>query len=68
MKYLRMSGHEFLFDVGKDRREVANIRSHHPEVFAALKTAFAEWDATMLPYTESTFSYELRSNGNLAGY
>lgn len=68
MKYLRMSGHEFLFDVAKDRREVANIRSHHPEVFAALKTAFAEWNATMLPYTDSTFSYELRGNGNLAGY
>lgn len=68
MKYLRMGGHEFLYDVGKDRREVANIAPHHPEMLASLKNAFTEWDKNMLPYPDTTFSYELRGNGHMAGY
>ncbi len=68
MKYLTMSGHEFLFDIDADPREVANLKTVHPETFATLKAAFAEWNAAMLPYLDSTFSYELRGKGNLAGY
>lgn len=68
MKYLKMSGHEFLFDLSADPREVANIRSHHLGIFNELKSAFNQWNAGMLPYLDTTFSYELRDNGHLAGY
>ncbi len=68
MKYLQMSGHEFLFAIDQDPREVANIRSHHREIFDELRKALANWNADMLPYPDDTFSYELRDNGHLAGY
>ncbi|MGH6653428.1 MAG: sulfatase family protein [Sphingopyxis sp.] len=68
LKYLAMSGHEFLFDIAADPREVANLKTVQPEAFDRLKSAFAAWDRDMLPYLPSTFSYELRGNGHLAGY
>lgn len=68
MKYLQMSGHEFLFDIGVDPLERANLKTVHPERFQQLKSAFESWNLGMLPYRESTFSYELRGNGSLAGY
>ncbi|MFC0104375.1 sulfatase family protein [Sphingopyxis terrae] len=68
LKYLAMSGHEFLFDVAADPREVANLKTVHPRDFTRLKAAFDRWDEDMLPYLPSTFSYELRGNGHLAGY
>lgn len=68
LKYLAMSGHEFLFDIAADPREVANLKTVRTDAFAALKAEFAAWDAQMLPYLDSTFSYELRGNGHLAGY
>ncbi|MBK6707313.1 MAG: sulfatase-like hydrolase/transferase [Sphingomonadales bacterium] len=68
LKYLAMSGHEFLFDIAADPREVANIRPHREADFDALKAAFADWNRQMLPYPVTTFSYELRDNGHLAGY
>ena len=67
-KYLAMTGHEFLFDIAADPREVANLKTVQPEIFARLKAAFTAWDKDMLPYLPSTFSYELRGNGHLAGY
>lgn len=67
-KYLSMSGHEFLFDVEADPREVANLKTANPDIFARLKAAFENWDKEMLPYQPSNFSYELRGKGNLAGY
>lgn len=67
-KYLAMSGHEFLFDVEADPREVANLKEVHPARFATLKAAYEQWDKQMLPYLPSSFSYELRGNGHLAGY
>ena len=68
LKYLAMSGHEFLFDIAAGPREVANLKTVQPEAFNRLKSAFAAWDSDMLPYLPSTFSYELRGNGHLAGY
>lgn len=67
-KYLSMSGHEFLFDLEADPREVANLKDARPADFADLKAAFTDWNAGMLPYPETTFSHELRGKGNLAGY
>lgn len=68
MKYLAMSGHEFLFDIEADPREVANLKTASPDVFQALKTSFDDWNKDMLPYLDTTFSHELRDNGHLAGY
>lgn len=68
MKYLAMSGNEFLFDLANDPLEAANLKSVHPEVFSALKGEFAKWNGGMLPYPETSFSYELRGNGHQAGY
>lgn len=68
LKYLSMSGYEFLFDIAADPREVANLKDVRPDTFARLKSAFTRWNEGMLPYPDSTFSYELRDNGHLAGY
>lgn len=67
-KYLSMGGHEFLFDVEADPREVANLKAANSDIFERLKAAFGKWDKEMLPYQTSNFSYELRGKGNLAGY
>jgi len=48
MKYLSMGGNEFLFDVVADPLERANLKARDPETFAALKQAFADWNAGML--------------------
>lgn len=48
MKYLSIGGNEFLFDVVDDPLERANLKDRQPETFAALKQAFAEWNAGML--------------------
>jgi arylsulfatase A-like enzyme len=52
-KYLRIAGHEFLFDVVQDPRERANLRDVHPAVFAQLKQDFEAWNATMLPESDT---------------
>ncbi|MBX9775326.1 MAG: sulfatase-like hydrolase/transferase [Xanthobacteraceae bacterium] len=49
MKYLRIAGNEFLFDVVKDPRERANLKVRQADVFNRLKTEWEEWDRTMLP-------------------
>lgn len=55
-KYLRLGGKEHLFDVRKDPRERAQQKDVHPEIMAALKARWEEWNATMLPYPEKSFS------------
>jgi arylsulfatase A-like enzyme len=52
-KYLRIAGHEFLFDVVNDPRERANLREVHTDVFDRLRQWFEEWNATMLPESSS---------------
>ena len=49
MKYLRIAGNEFLFNVIEDPLERANLKNRQPDVFARLKTAYEEWNANMLP-------------------
>ncbi len=48
-KYFSARGHSFLFDVVADPMERANLKHRRPAEFAALVTAWAEWNATMLP-------------------
>jgi len=49
MKYLRIDQNEFLFNVVKDPRERANLKSRQAETFARLKDDWEAWEKTMLP-------------------
>jgi len=49
-KYLRIGGREYLFNLVEDERERANRRLAEPERFARMRSAWADWNATMLPY------------------
>lgn len=48
MKYLKINGNEFLFDVVADPLERGNLKDREPQVFAALKGEFEAWNAGML--------------------
>jgi arylsulfatase A-like enzyme len=49
-KYLKLADREYLFDVVMDPRERADLSEQHPEVFVRLRSEFAAWNETMLPY------------------
>jgi arylsulfatase A-like enzyme len=49
MKYLRVEGNEFLFNVAKDPRERANLKGRQPDVFARLKADWETWEKGVLP-------------------
>jgi arylsulfatase A-like enzyme len=49
MKYLRINGNEFLFNVAEDPLERANLKERQPDVFKRMVAAYEEWNATMLP-------------------
>ena len=49
MKYLRIAGNEFLFNVADDPRERADLKLRQAEAFNRLKTEWEVWDKTMLP-------------------
>jgi arylsulfatase A-like enzyme len=56
-KYLRIADTEYLFDVVADPQERGNLRTHHPEKFAALKADWDRWNAGMLAYTSESPSW-----------
>ncbi len=56
-KYLRINGAEYLFDVVADPQERGNLRTRHPERFAALKADWDRWNAGMLAYTADSTSW-----------
>jgi arylsulfatase A-like enzyme len=58
-KFLRLGGHEFLFNLKFDVHERANFARKEPARFEAMKKAHADWSATMLPYTAETSSYNI---------
>jgi hypothetical protein len=49
MKYLRIAGNEFLFNVVDDPLERANLKARQPEVFQRMVNDYEAWNATMLP-------------------
>jgi arylsulfatase A-like enzyme len=61
-KFLRLGGHEFLFDLSQDEHERANRAKHEPERFERMKKAHAAWTGTMLPYPEDSRSWDVRGN------
>ena len=49
VKYLRIAGNEFLFNVVEDPLERANLKTRQPDTFKQMAQAWDEWNATMLP-------------------
>ncbi len=49
MKYLKIAGNEFLFNVADDPLERANLKARQPDVFKRMLQSYEEWNAAMLP-------------------
>ena len=48
-KYLRVDGHDYLFDIAADARERANLAHREPQRLEAMRARWLAWDATMPP-------------------
>jgi arylsulfatase A-like enzyme len=59
-KYLRLGRKEHLFDLSADARERADRSVDEPQRLAALRDAYAAWNAGMLPYNAGTFTYDVK--------
>ena len=46
-KYLKVDGHEYLFDLSLDARERANLKHRDPMRFEAMRAAWQGWNASM---------------------
>jgi arylsulfatase A-like enzyme len=51
-KYLRVDGHDYLFDIPADERERANLAGRHPDRLADMRDAWERWNETMPPIPE----------------
>jgi arylsulfatase A-like enzyme len=51
-KYLRVDGHDYLFDIAADERERANLAGRDPARLAGLRDAWEAWNETMPPIPE----------------
>jgi len=51
-KYLRVDGHDYLFDIPADERERANHAARQPERLAAMRADWEAWNASMPPIPE----------------
>jgi arylsulfatase A-like enzyme len=48
-KYLRVDGHDYLFDLEADERERANRAPREPTRLARMRSEWEAWNATMPP-------------------
>jgi arylsulfatase A-like enzyme len=48
-KYLQVDGHEYLFNIGKDERERANLAAREPERLARLRAQWEAWNESVPP-------------------
>ncbi len=55
-KALKILDNTFLFNVVEDPLERANMKERRPEIYAALTAAWSEWNGTMLPEVEHSFT------------
>ncbi len=51
-KYLRVDGHDYLFNIPADARERANLALREPDRLAAMCQAWEDWNASMPPIPE----------------
>jgi arylsulfatase A-like enzyme len=68
MKYLKIAGNEFLFNVAEDPLERANLRDRQPDVFQRMVQTYDEWNATMLPDVNEISSGPLGYSDELADH
>jgi arylsulfatase A-like enzyme len=62
LKYLRIAGNEFLFDVINDPRERANLRERRKGDFERLRADWEDWNAKMLAQHPRPVSYTNSGN------
>ncbi len=55
-KFLKMLDNTFLFNVVDDPMERANLKARRPDIYARIEAAWHEWNATMLPETDESFT------------
>lgn len=46
-KYLRVDGHDYLFDIQSDPRERANLARREPDRFERMRTAWEVWNSSL---------------------
>jgi arylsulfatase A-like enzyme len=51
-KYLRVDGHDYLFDIEADARERANRAGRDPDRLMRMRDDWEAWNATMPPIPE----------------
>jgi len=68
MKYLKIAGNEFLFNVADDPLERANLKNRQPDVFKKMVQSYEEWNATMLPDQNGVASGPLGYADDLADH
>ena len=51
-KYLRVDGHDYLFNIPQDERERANLGHQQPDRLAAMRADWEAWNASMPPIPE----------------
>tara|TARA_R110001606_G_scaffold47570_1_gene121194 strand:- start:15459 stop:16589 length:1131 start_codon:yes stop_codon:yes gene_type:complete len=57
LKYLKINGNTFLFDLSQDPMERANLRDRFPVDFERLARLYQEWEVTMLPRDSQAFTH-----------
>jgi arylsulfatase A-like enzyme len=55
-KYLKIGGHDYLFNLARDERERANLKDDEPQVLKRLMGEYDAWNVSMLPYPLASFS------------
>jgi arylsulfatase A-like enzyme len=56
-KYLKILDNTFLFNVVDDPMERANLKERHKDIYDRLVAEWDAWNATMLPETAASFTY-----------
>jgi arylsulfatase A-like enzyme len=68
MKYLRIAGNDFLFNVVDDPLERANLKQRKPDVYRRLVADYEAWNAGMLPDSPDISSGPLGFSDELADH
>ena len=58
-KFLKMLDNTFLFNVVDDPMERANLKERRADIYARIEAAWFEWNATMLPEVDASFTGSL---------
>lgn len=58
-KYLKIMDREWLFNLAVDQHERANYAEREPKRFEMLKSQYAKWNATMLPYPADSATHSI---------